>query len=282
MIGRELSFLTSSRADEDQQYSTRRYDSKALRVCVLAIQQVREDTPFRLFVSITFHNLETFRIVPFIWPHFLRLVTRSHAEVVFCSQYSTQSHHHHHHHHHHHRHVHFHHISATLLFTFNQECHRQVQTSYLLHTYYSRWLTGKMRKTNTIFQYTQTQHSPRCKIVQTALRSATVTTSKTPTKWLSALPRSSSWLETNRLRYSRHLHRLHSFKLTHQGRSHADPPRKWQLDRIKSFRFLTRSAPILKSCSTSRPNILNQLLCSRSTRSLVVSTTWSTRDTRRT
>jgi len=182
----------------------------------------------------------------------------------------------------HHQHVHSHHILATLLFTLNQECHRQVQTSYLLRTYYSRWRMGKMRKTNTIFQYSQIQPSLQWKIVQAPLRSATVATSKTLPKWLSARHRSSSWLQTNRLRYPRHSHRMYSFKLTHQGRSLADLRRKCQQGHIKSFRFLTLSARIPKSFSTSQLSTWIQLLCSHSTRSPAAFTTWSTHDIRRT
>ena len=167
----------------------------------------------------------------------------------------------------------------TLICTHYQECHRQVQTSYLPHTYSSRWLLAKMRKTNTIFTYFRNPPSLQCKIVQVARGSGTATTPKTLLKWLSVLPRLSSWLETTRSRYSRHLHILHSFTLTRQGRSHKDPRRKWQQGHIRSSRSLTLFALILKSFSTSQPNILNQLLCSRSTRSLVVSTTWSIRDT---
>ena len=182
----------------------------------------------------------------------------------------------------HHHHVHSHRILATLLFTLNQECLCQVQPSYLLPTYYSRWRMGKTRKTNTIFQYPQTPFSLQWKIVQAALRSATLASSKTLPKWLNVPPRSSSWLEINRLRYPRHSHRTYSFKLTHQGHSHADLQRKWQQDHIKSFRSLTRSAHILKSFSTSQLNTWIQLICSHSTRSPAASTTWSTHDIQRT
>jgi hypothetical protein len=221
-----------------------------------------------------FTNLETSRIVPSFTPLSL---TRDSLSYWPCALFTSSSRHH--------RHVRSCHILVTLVSTLTRECRRQAQTSSLLHTYSSRWLTDKMRKHNTISRYSQIQASLQRKIVQAAQGSATMTTSKTLQKWLSVLPRLSSWLETNRLRYTRHLRQIHSFTLTHQGRSghsQVDLPRKRHQDHAKFFRSSMLSATSPKSYSTSQHSTWIQLPCSRSTPSLVVSTTWSTRDTQHT